>query len=188
MTFLYQINQINAAMATRKRNENLTLSISRRPHTTTHEEGYRMQLMPNKVWERCLRRMISGTILKLRPRRIFLQSKWHSLKETINKQPLTQEQLLVKADVKQFPWTPFWYNTDKSGIMEVNEEIYKCLWVCCLGNNWEHLCSWQDLLAWRKQGAKINHLHTLNFLLEYYLSMFPHIFPANNWLEKNSCH
>lgn len=36
--------------------------------------------------------------------------------------------------------------------------------VCCLGNNWEHLCSWQDLLAWRKQGAKTNHLHTLNFL------------------------
>lgn len=61
-----------------------------------------MQLMPNKVWERCLRRMISGTV-KLQAKENISQSKWHSLRETINKQPLTQEQLLVKADVKQFP-------------------------------------------------------------------------------------
>ena len=39
MTLLIHINQINAAMATRKGNKNLTFSISRRPHTTIHEGG-----------------------------------------------------------------------------------------------------------------------------------------------------
>lgn len=39
MTLLYHINQINAAMATRRGNENFSLSINRRPHTTIHERG-----------------------------------------------------------------------------------------------------------------------------------------------------
>lgn len=164
MTLLYHINQINAAMATRRGNENLTLSINRRPHTTIHEEGLQKATDAQQGLGKMPKEDDFRNYSQTKPR-IFLQSECHSLRETINKQPsLTQEQLLTKADVKQFPWTPFWCNTEKSGIMEVNEEIYKCLWVCCLGSNWEHLCSWQDLLAWRKQGAKINHLHTLNFL------------------------
>ena len=103
MTLLYHINQINAAMATRRGNENLTLSINRRPHTTIHEGGLQKTTDAQQGLGKMPKEDDFRNYSQTKPR-IFLQSECHSLRETINKQPsLTQEQLLTKADVIQFP-------------------------------------------------------------------------------------